>query len=79
MLEPDDDATSVRTITDADAKAIAQALLGEASRQVLLATGRGVWSTLKVTFFPLLIAFVVWWLANQGKPIVLPAGAAGIH
>lgn len=71
--EPDPDG---RTISDADARAIAKALFAEASKQVLLATGRGVLSSLKTMFFPLLIGVVLWWLAMQGKPIVLPTGGA---
>ena len=56
-----------RTISDADARAIAKALFAEATKQILLATGRGVWSTIKVAAFPALIALIIWWQAIQGR------------
>ncbi|WP_298164601.1 hypothetical protein [Novosphingobium sp.] len=62
----------VRTITDEDAKAIAAALLTEATKQVLMATGRGVWSTIKALVFPLLIGVVIWWAATKGTQIEVP-------
>lgn len=62
----------VRTITDEDAKAIAAALLAEATKQVVMATGRGVWSTLKALIFPLLIGIVIWWAATKGHQIEVP-------
>lgn len=68
----DETETEARTISDADAKAIARALMAEATKQVLMATGRGVWTTLKALFFPLLIGVVLWWLSTQGKPIEVP-------
>jgi hypothetical protein len=68
----EDEDTEARTISDADAKAIAHALMAEATKQVIEATGRGVWSTIKALLFPLLLALVVWWLATQGKAIEVP-------
>ena len=68
----DDQDTEARTISDADAKAIARALMTEATKEVIEATGRGVWSTIKALLFPLLIALVVWWLSTQGKAIEVP-------
>lgn len=62
----------VRTITDDDAKAIAAALLAEATKQVVMATGRGVWSTIKALVFPLLIGLVIWWAATKGTQIEVP-------
>ncbi len=63
---------AVRTITDQDAKAIAAALLAEATKQVVMATGRGVWSTLKVLIFPLIIGLVLWMAATKGTQIEVP-------
>jgi len=68
----EDEDTEARTISDADAKAIAHALMAEATKQVIEATGRGVWSTIKALFFPVLLALVVWWLATHGKAIEVP-------
>lgn len=62
----------VRTITDEDAKAIASALLAEATKQVVMATGRGVWSTIKALVFPVAIAIVIWWAASKGTQIEVP-------
>ncbi len=78
MTDPttDPDPDHVRTISDSDARAIAKALFAEASRQVLMATGRGVWGALKTMFFPVLIGVLMWWLATQGKPIALPTGGS---
>lgn len=70
----DDTDEHARTISDSDARAIAKALVAEASKQVLMATGRGVWTTAKTMFFPILIGVLAWWLATQGKPIILPTG-----
>ena len=63
---------NMRTITDEDAKAIAAALLAEATKQVVMATGRGVWSTIKALVFPVLIAIVIWWAASKGTEIEVP-------
>lgn len=62
----------MRTISDEDAKAIAAALLAEATKQVLMATGRGVWSTIKALVFPVLIGIVIWWAASKGTQIEVP-------
>lgn len=62
----------LRTISDEDAKAIAAALLAEATKQVVMATGRGVWSTIKALVFPLLIGIVIWWAASKGTQIEVP-------
>lgn len=62
-----------RTISDDDAKAIASALLAEATRQMVMATGRGVWSSFKALLFPLLIAALIYLWAWQGKAVDLPA------
>ena len=70
MLDNSDDLPPGRTISDADARVIAKALMAEATKQVLLATGRGVWSTIKVACFPLILALLIWWLALQGRVIV---------
>lgn len=72
----DDQDTEARTISDADAKAIARALMAEATKQVIEATGRGVWSTIKALLFPMLLALIVWWLATQGKAIEVPVHIA---
>lgn len=65
-------ADSKRTITNDDAKAIAAALLAEATKQVVMATGRGVWTTIKALAFPLLIGLVIWWAASKGAQIEVP-------
>ena len=78
MPIPDDSEAPGRTISDADARAIAKALFAEATKQILMATGRGVWSTVKVAVFPLLMAMIIWWLTIQGK-ITLPSHGGGAH
>ena len=62
----------VRTITNEDAKAIAAALLAEATKQVVMATGRGVWTTIKALIFPLIIGLVLWFAATKGTQIEVP-------
>ena len=70
-MNPDEtDVPPGRTISDADARAIAKALFAEATKQILIATGRGVWSTLKAAFFPLLLAVIILWLTLQGRVVV---------
>lgn len=71
-MDDETDAGVGRTISDDDARAIAKALFAEASKQILMATGRGVWATLKTMAFPVMLAAILWWLAVQGKPIVVP-------
>ena len=74
-MTDDIDEDAGRTISDADARAIAKALFAEATRQILMATGRGVWSTVKVAFFPLLMAALIWWLAWQGRVVIPQHGS----
>ena len=77
MNDDADDVQPGRTISDADARAIAKALFAEATKQILLATGRGVWSTLKVAIFPMILALIIWWLTMQGR-VVVP-GHTNLH
>lgn len=76
-MTEDTETPSGRTISDDDARAIAKALFAEATKQILLATGRGVWSTIKVATFPLVMALIIWWLAMQGR-VIIP-GHGGAH
>lgn len=66
-----------RTISDDDAKAIASALLAEATRQVVMATGRGVWASVKALAFPVLIGLLIYFWVWQGKAIDLPLPLPG--
>lgn len=66
-----------RTISDDDAKAIASALLAEATRQVVIATGQGVWSSFKALAFPLLIGLLIYFWVWQGKAVDLPLPLPG--
>ena len=61
-----------RTISDDDAKAIASALLNEATRQIVMATGRGVLASFKALVFPLLIGVLIYFWVWQGKAVDLP-------
>jgi hypothetical protein len=78
MNEDADDMQPGRTISDADARAIAKALFAEATKQILMATGRGVWSTLKVAIFPIILALIIWWASLQGR-VALPSHNTAIH
>jgi hypothetical protein len=79
MTDDEPEMPTGRTISDDDARAIAKALFAEATRQILMATGRGVWSTLKVAAFPLLMALIIWWLTMQGRLALPNHGSGGIH
>ena len=78
MIDDADDLPPGRTVSDADARAIAKALMAEATKQVLLATGRGVWSTIKVACFPLILGMLIWWMALQGR-VIVPSQHGGSH
>lgn len=60
-----------RTITRADARAIAIALLKEATEQLYSATGRGIISTFKTLFWPIVIAGILYVVALSGKPFAI--------
>ncbi|WP_156428088.1 hypothetical protein [Novosphingobium sp. FSW06-99] len=68
---PKADLRGMRTITQADARAIAVALLKEATEQIYSATGRGIWSTFKTLFWPIAIGALLYFMVLTGRPLAM--------